>query len=134
MHAPPDTRGGAPRGGTMNKWMTYLCCSIILLGVRAGAQDSPTPVAKPDEMAPLNLVIAEVKQALNDYQKNRGAGADVLPPLNSADFEFKTTTATTVGGSINLFIFKFGVSHEKDVVNDVTYSYSLPKPVNTASF
>ena len=45
-----------------------------------------------------------------------------------ADFK---TAATTGGFTINLFIFKFGTSHEKDVVNDVSYTYSLPTPTKS---
>jgi hypothetical protein len=83
----------------------------------------------PPDKIPLAAVIAQVTDAVQEYQNNRGAGAtQELPPLSSAEFDFKTTTAKTIGFSISLFIFKFGTSHEKDVVNDVTYTYSLPEP------
>jgi Trypsin-co-occurring domain 2 len=90
-------------------------------------------VAKQDstsdsDLVPLAAVISQVQDALSQYQRNLGTGADALPSLASAEFDFKTTVATTVGGSISLFIFKIGASREKDVVNDVTYSYAVPKP------
>lgn len=84
--------------------------------------------ANPSEEMPLHEVIAAVKAALEEYQNSIGSGPNALPPLSSADFEFKTTTAVTVGGSINLLIFKFGASREKDVVHDVTFSYDVPQP------
>lgn len=91
-------------------------------------QESPLA---PQDAAPLNLVIAQVKAALAEYQQNLGGGADALPALSSAEFDFKATTATTGGITVNLFIFKLGGSHETDVVNDVTYTYSVPKPPAT---
>jgi hypothetical protein len=97
----------------------------VFLSAPAYAADRPAP---PDTI-PLADVIAQVTDALQEYQKNRGSGAtQELPPLSSAEFDFKTTTSKTAGLSISLFIFKFGASHEKDVVNDVTYTYSLPEP------
>lgn len=105
-----------------------LLASLVPTGVCAqSAQSSVSPSAKKDEVAPLELVVAQVKAALDEYQKNRGGGTDALPPLSSAEFDFKATTGTTVGGTINFLIFKFGASHENDFVNDVTYTYTLPK-------
>ncbi len=89
--------------------------------------------SQPKDTVDLNSVIKQVTSALNDYQNNLGGGADALPPLASAEFDFKTTVGTTVGGSINILIFKFGASHERDVVNDVTFTYSLPKPPKAAA-
>jgi hypothetical protein len=88
----------------------------------------PQAAPPPKDAVPLELVVAQVKDALQEYQTNLGGGSDALPPLSSAEFDFKTTTATTIGLTISLFIFKIGGSHEKDVVNDVTYTYSVPKP------
>jgi len=87
-----------------------------------------TAEAQPPNTVDLNTVIRQVKAAIDKYQKNRGSGSDALPPLSLAEFDFKTTTGTKGGLSINLFIFKIGASRESDVVNDVTYTYTLPKP------
>lgn len=84
--------------------------------------------AEPEKQAPLEAVVAEVKKALEIYQNSLGNGPNALPPLDSAEFDFKTSVATGRGGSINLFIFQFGVSKEDTVVNDVTYTYSVPPP------
>jgi hypothetical protein len=110
-----------------NRLLIFLWLSLAAFG------QTPTPAARPvagsdSDLVPLPAVVSQVKDALAEYQHNLGGGADALPPLASAEFDFKTTTATTVGGSINLFIFKIGVSHENDAVNDVTYTYSVPKP------
>ena len=51
-----------------------------------------------------------------------------LPPPSSAKFDFKTTTATTGGGTLSFLIFKFGGSREEDVVNDITFTYAVPPP------
>src|SRR5215472_269667 len=84
--------------------------------------------SQPPNTVDLNAVIKQVKAAVDKYQENRGSGPDALPPLSAAEFDFKTTTGTVGGLTINLFIFKIGASREKDVVNDVTYTYTLPKP------
>jgi hypothetical protein len=93
------------------------------------AQGQKKPAA---DVVPLDQVIKQVQSALDEYQNNLGQGKPALPPLSSAEFDFKTTTGTTVSGGITLFIFKFGVSREKDVVNDVTYTYAPKKPSHGA--
>ena len=110
--------------------LKQLILCTVFLSTGAFAADRP---ASPDKV-PLADVIAQVTAALQEYQSDRGSGAtQELPPLSSAEFDFKTTTAKTTGFSISLFIFKFGTSHEKDVVNDVTYTYSLPEPKKSTS-
>jgi len=90
------------------------------------SSDQPQCTRESDTCS-LNLVIQQVVAALDKYQTSTGAGADALPPLMSAEFDFKTTAAVTVGGTVNLLIFKFGVSHEKDTVHDVTFTYQVPQ-------
>lgn len=105
--------------------------TVVLLALPAFGQAS---AASADDQRPLSEVIDQVTKALKEYQDNRGSGAtNELPPLSSAEFDFKTTTATTGGFTINVFIFKFGTSHEKDVVNDVTYTYALPSSTKSTS-
>ena len=81
------------------------------------------PTAATPDMAPLRDVIEHVQKALAEYQTNLGGGADALPPLTSAVFDFKATSAITKGGTISFFIFKFGASHESAVTNDVNFTY-----------
>jgi hypothetical protein len=85
-------------------------------------------VNQPAGTADLPSVIASVKAAMQCYQDNRGNGADALPKLTAAAFDFKTTTGTVGGLSFSIFIFKFGASKEKDTVNDLSLTYSLPTP------
>src|ERR1700739_2888229 len=113
----------------MNRQLVLLVGLVLLPFPAFGQAAAPT-----DDQKPLAEVIAQVTTALKEYQDHRGTGAsNELPPLSSAEFDFKTTTATTGGFTINIFIFKFGTSHEKDVVNDVTYTYSLPQPTKSTS-
>ena len=76
--------------------------------------------------ADLNTVIRAVQSALDTYQNTRNKDDAALPPLKSAEFEFKTTVATSATGKITLFVFTFGGSHEKDQVSDVTFLYAVP--------
>lgn len=102
---------------------------VFLISTSALSALGQTAPATADDQKPLAEVIKQVTAALQQYQDNRGSGAaEQLPPLTSAEFDFKTTTATTSGFTISLFIFKFGTSHEKDVVNDVTFTYAPPPP------
>jgi hypothetical protein len=88
-------------------------------------------VKQPDGTADLPSVIASVKAAIDCYQNNRGSGADALPALTSAAFDFKTTTGTVGGLTLNLFIVKIGGSVEKDTLKDMTFTYSVPTPPPT---
>jgi hypothetical protein len=101
--------------------------ALLAISSSAFAQNPPQAKATPD-MAPLKAVIEQVQKALAEYQTNLGGGVDALPPLASAVFDFKATSAIGEGGTISFFIFKFGVSHESAVTNDVTFTYSVPKP------
>lgn len=77
--------------------------------------------------ADLPTVFRAVQSALDTYQSSRNLKGATLPPLKSAEFDFKTTVGTTVGGKISLFIFTFGASHEKDVTSDVSFLYMVPQ-------
>ena len=78
-------------------------------------------------LIPLDSVVAQVQHALARYQATLGTGPDALPPLKSAVFAFKTTVQKTTGFSINLFIFTIGASHQTDLVNEVTFTYAVPR-------
>jgi hypothetical protein len=87
--------------------------------------------AKTTDTVPLSWVISQVQKALVQYNNSLGTGKDALPPLDSAEFDFKVTTAVVEGAKINFWIFSIGGSHEKDAVNDVTYTYSVPKATSS---
>jgi hypothetical protein len=113
----------------MQKHVVFM---LLLLSTPLLGQQTPTsalnqsPAADPGAFAD---VVAQVTGALKEYQANLGSGKDALPPLSSAEFDFKTTTSTKEGFSLQILVFKFGTNHEKDVVNDVTFTYALAKHV-----
>jgi hypothetical protein len=82
----------------------------------------------PAGTADLNSVIATVQAALKCYEDNRGSGPDGLPHLQQAVFDFKTTTGKIGGIDVNFFIFKIKASKEKDTTNQISFTYTLPKP------
>src|SRR6266536_2841952 len=89
---------------------------------------TPSPRPKKPPLPLLGEVIKEVKKAVDQYQESLGGGAAALPPLQSAEFDFKVVTEKTTSGSISFFIFSFGGSTSDNTVNDVAYTYELPKP------
>jgi hypothetical protein len=96
----------------------------------------PDPVLV-DETVVLSAVITEVQQALADYQEDPDvAGGKGLPPLASADFEFKTVVDEKAGITFSVLIFKFGHTVDHQVINDVVFHYvppPPPKPENISS-
>lgn len=86
----------------------------------------------PAGTADLNSVIATVQAALKCYEDNRGAGEEALPHLQQAVFDFKTTTGKIGGIDVNFFIFKIKASKEKDTTNEISFTYTLPKPKPSA--
>jgi hypothetical protein len=94
------------------------------------AQSNPKT---PSDPGALPAVIQQVTGALQEYQDSRGSGPDALPPLAQAQFDFKTTIKTSGGFTLNLFVFKFGTTHENDQTNDVEFTYALPKPKSMRS-
>ena len=114
--------------------MYKLLFILLLLGRLPAAADTcpaPSTTGKTDAV-PLCAVVQQVTSALQRYQSELGTGKDALPPLAKAEFDFKTAAVTTVGAKISLFVFTIGGSHEKDVTNDVVFTYALPKPKPSA--
>jgi hypothetical protein len=87
--------------------------------------------AQPGKTADLPSVVQTVERALECYQALAGtkdpAQPKGLPKLSSAVMDFKTTTGKTVGFTFSIFVFKVGASREKDVTDDLTFTYSVPK-------
>jgi hypothetical protein len=84
----------------------------------------------PAGTADLASVVQLVEQALKCYQ---ALSKDLdplqpkgLPKISSAVMDFKTTTGKTAGFSFSIFVFKVGASREKDVTDDVSFTYSVP--------
>ena len=110
--------------------MHRLLFAMLLLGALPAAADTcPAPgMTGQKDAVPLCAVVSKVTSALTRYQSSLGSGTNALPPLSKAEFDFKTAAVTTVGAKISLFVFTIGGSHEKDVTNDITFTYALPKP------
>jgi hypothetical protein len=87
---------------------------------------------QPDKTADLPSVVRTVEQALKCYQvlsqEKDPMQPQGLPKLSSAVMDFKTTTGETVGFTFSIFVFKIGGSREKDVTDDINFTYSVPKP------
>ena len=87
---------------------------------------------QPDQTADLPSVVQTVEQALQCYQlltlEKDPTQPKGLPKLSSAVMDFRTTTGKTIGLSFSVFIFKVGASREKDVTDDLSLTYSVPKP------
>jgi hypothetical protein len=81
------------------------------------------------QIVPLSQVVAATKFALNDYQtyalSYEGAKGKI-PPLATADFDFKTVVDNKGGVSINLFVFTLGATHDKQQTSDLDFQY-LPQ-------
>jgi hypothetical protein len=98
--------------------MLTLSLVPLLAGVLLAADKSDT--------VPLDQVISVTRAALDDYQAQaeKSAGTkDAVPPLASADFDFKTVTDTKGGPGISLFLFTLGATKEKQVTNDLDFLY-----------
>jgi hypothetical protein len=104
-----------------------------------GAQTTATVAAsenknvkdQPADTVNLAAVVQLVDHALKCYQ---ALSKDLdplqpkgLPKISSAVMDFKTTTGKTVGFSFSIFVFKVGASREKDVTDDVSFTYSVPR-------
>jgi hypothetical protein len=131
---------------------TVLMATILLCGLPCVAQQKVTPEScnepklaapgpgyqksdikeQPKDTADLPSVVATVEQALRCYQATTQQTDPLhpkgLPALNSVALDFKTVTGKTVGFSFAIFVFKLGASREKDVTNDITFTYTVPKP------
>jgi hypothetical protein len=126
--------------------------TILLCGLPCFAQQKVTPQScsepklaapgpgyqksdikeQPKDTADLPSVVATVEQALRCYQAMT-LETDPLHPkglsqLSSVVLDFKTVTGKTVGFTFSVFVFKIGGSREKDVTNDISFTYSVPKP------
>jgi hypothetical protein len=72
---------------------------------------------------PLAEVVRQVTSAIQEYQTSAGYSDPGRLTLSSAEFNFKTVTKMTIGGSIQVLVFKFGASHENDVISEVNFTY-----------
>jgi hypothetical protein len=101
--------------------------TLILAGSpRVYAESQSRTFNEKSPTVPLSDVIAATESALDDYQtyaRSKAGIKDGIPPLASADFDFKTVVDTKGSISINLYIFTIGASHEKQQTNDLDFTY-----------
>ena len=57
-----------------------------------------------------------------------------VPRLSSAVIVFKTTCGETVAFTFPIFVFKMGASREKDVTDDLSFTYSVPRLLAVTSY
>jgi len=77
------------------------------------------------DVVPLTAVLEAVEAIVDSYNsrpETMGANPK-LPPLSTADFDFKTVADLKGGPSINLWIFKAGYTHDSQKTNEVDYQY-----------
>jgi NTP-dependent ternary system trypsin peptidase co-occuring protein len=131
--------GGCWMGGTAC-WAQQQAKAIVAEEVCSAPKVAAAAVAEekkggeqPAGTADLARVVQLVDHALKCYQ---ALSKDLdplqpkgLPKISSATMDFKTTTGKTVGFSLSIFVFKVGASREKDVTDDIAFTYSVPKVV-----
>ncbi len=106
--------------------------AVLVSGSALAAQDTGCPIpdasrGKSDKI-PLCLVAQKMAATLAEYNSDPDTAQNALPPLQKADFEFKTEVADTGGFKFTFLIFTFGSTHKSDTTNDVTFSYAVPAP------
>ncbi len=107
-------------------------CQAPKLAVPSEAYKKANIEKQPDGTVDLPTVVQTLQQALKCYQQLTGDDPlqpKGLPKLDSVAMDFKTATGKTVGFTFSIFIFKVGASKEKDVTDDITFTYSVPKKV-----
>jgi hypothetical protein len=105
---------------------TSLALVVLLLGCHS-ALAQKTKFKEKDKTVPLSEVIVATESALNDYQtyaESPEGIKDGIPPLATADFDFKTVVDLKGGPSINLFIFTLGATWDKQTTNDLDFQYA----------
>ena len=111
-----------------------LALAVVFLSVAVSAKDKPPKHNETSPTWPLSGVVTVAEEALNAYQTFASSTRDNtegLPPLATADFDFKTVVDTKITGGVNLYIFTIGASHEKQDTNEVDFQYA-PRPKREA--
>jgi hypothetical protein len=90
----------------------------------------PSKPPKPADTVVLSGIVEAVELVVDAYNtrpETQGPNP-TLPPLKTADFDFKTVVDIKGGVSVNFLIFKFGHTYEQAETNDVSFQY-VPKPI-----
>jgi hypothetical protein len=101
--------------------------ALLLLGFAAiPAQSQTRKFKEKSQTWPLSEAITVTEAALDEYQayalSDEGLKSGI-PPLATADFDFKTVVDNKGGISINLFIFTLGATHDKQQTNELDFQY-----------
>jgi len=106
---------------------TVLAALTLLAACAASpAQSTPKKFKEKSPTWPLSQAISATESALNDYQTyalSPEGIKDGIPPLATADFDFKTVVDTKGGPTINLLIFTLGATREKQQTNELDFQY-----------
>jgi hypothetical protein len=107
-----------------------LAASLALIFLLLGSQAAfaqKTKFKEKDQTVALSEVIAATESALNDYQtyaESPQGIKDGIPPLATADFDFKTAVDMKGGPGIKLLLFTLGATWDKQTTNDIDFQYS----------
>ena len=92
--------------------------------VSGSAKPKPTP-------ATLSDVVNEMKRSLQEAEN--ATPPDFQLQLSSVTVELKTVVSTKYGGGLNLWIFSFGASQEKETASSVKIILGAPKKTGDTS-
>jgi hypothetical protein len=107
--------------------MRSLVTILMCVGMLGGCQT----MGPPSRPMPLKEAIQKATKALDAYQKDpQVLGSDLpkLPPLASADFEFKVGTTYVGGVDVTFVVFTLGATTQTDVTSDITFTYEPKTP------
>lgn len=81
------------------------------------------------QYAKLSNIVQAVELVVDAYNSRddvtgKNGTPKTMPPLKTADFDFKAVVDVKGGPSINFWIIKMGYTHEKQTTNDVTFEYT----------
>lgn len=111
---------------TLLRGPSLVMAVLLVTSLALEAQSNPRKFKEKSPTVALSEVIAATESALNDYQTyalSADGIKDGIPPLATADFDFKTVVDTKGGFSINLLIFTIGATHEKQQTNELDFQY-----------
>jgi len=79
--------------------------------------------ATPENSVKLDTAVYEVEHANQYYQTYLRPQTCGLPRLSKVEFEFQTTSDVAGGLNVGVYVFTLGVSAQRAVTHDVTYTY-----------
>jgi Trypsin-co-occurring domain 2 len=105
----------APANGTAMKAQTHKAAA------KPAAKDKK-PAADVVKLTDVLQAVEAIVDSYNSRPETQGEKPK-LPPLQTADFDFKAVAELKGGPSINLWLFKAGATWDKQQTTDVDYQY-----------